>query len=350
VSGPRDQEPQGPLFQRDDRLGELLREANRELSQNIDARRAFIALDEKLERRKRAPWRAPAMALASGALVLGTFCALKGPYPGALTAGVRLEPDTQVATAPDTRVFSAPERKASMGNGKTLLPDGSAMQVSAEGRVHWHEGTGGVLVRLERGDVRCKVSPQRAGKRFVVEAGDYAFVAEGHELEVASKKDGPHLRVHGGRVEVHRGRERVAVVNAGESWSPADSRASEPPAQTAHHEAPKPAPEERKAEPVSAPAPLAAEDCAAKVKAQAFAQAATCYEKQSQGKGLSAEFALFELSRLRLSALNDAAGAVRALEEHQRRFATGALAHQVQVALARARAQQKRDAKVQALP
>ena len=53
---------------------------------------------------------------------------------------------------------------------------------------------------------------------------------------------------------------------------------------------------------------------------------------------MTAEFALFELARLRLSALNDREGAVRALEEHQRRFASGALSHQVQVALARARA------------
>ena len=54
------------------------------------------------------------------------------------------------------------------------------------------------------------------------------------------------------------------------------------------------------------------------------------------GSGLSAELALYELARLRLSALGDATGAVSALEEHRRRFAKGALKNQVALSLVRA--------------
>jgi hypothetical protein len=325
--------PDGPLFERDDALGALLREGNRELEQHIDQRRALIALDARIERKKRAWLRGPAWAVAVPVLALGLFY-LWAPRDGSLAAGLRLEPETQLVPRAKLTRREPPVEPAR--DGKTVLPDGSSMQVSRDSRVHWRSTVGGIRVQLDAGEVRCAVNAQHPGKRFVVDAGAYSFVALGHELKVQRGKDGAQVDVYRGRVEVRKGAQRVATVEAGGSWSErVASEPSESRAEVSHREAPRVVAPETKPVPPSTPEP--AQDCGAHVKAQAFHVAAECYQKQSQGQGLSAEFALFELARLRSSALNDRAGAVRALEEHQRRFAAGALAHQVQLALERAR-------------
>ncbi len=341
MSAPHDQgPPEGPLFERDDALGALLREGNREFEQHIDQRRAFAALDARMERKKRAWLRGPAWAAVVPVLALCLYYAW-GPGEGSLGAGLTAEPAAPVA------VHSREPRRArpveSTTDGKTVLPDGSSLEVARDSRVHWRSTVGGIRVQLDDGEVQCAVNAQHPGKRFVVEAGAYSFVALGHELKVQRKKGSAHVDVYSGRVEVRKGAQRVATVQAGGSWSePAVSEQSEARSEPVRHELQRPAQAESKPAQPSPPEP--ARDCGAQVKAQAFAAAAECYQEQSQGQGLTAEFALFELARLRMSALNDRAGAVRALEEHQRRFASGALAHQVQVALERARAGSTRPA------
>jgi hypothetical protein len=69
--------------------------------------------------------------------------------------------------------------------------------------------------------------------------------------------------------------------------------------------------------------------CDALVKAQAFDRAAHCYERRAQGTGLDAELALYELARLRLNALGDAAGAARACELYRARFPAGSFRSQI---------------------
>lgn len=82
--------------------------------------------------------------------------------------------------------------------------------------------------------------------------------------------------------------------------------------------------------PTTKPAPSAEQaSCDALVKAQAFGRAAACYEHRAQGSGLDAELALYELARLRLNALGDAAGAARACELYRARFPGGSFRAQI---------------------
>jgi len=70
-------------------------------------------------------------------------------------------------------------------------------------------------------------------------------------------------------------------------------------------------------------------DCLSLVRSGETRRAESCFADQAAGQGLDAEVGLYELSRLRRDALGDTAGALRALEEHRRRFSSGALRAEV---------------------
>lgn len=70
-------------------------------------------------------------------------------------------------------------------------------------------------------------------------------------------------------------------------------------------------------------------DCLTLVRSGEPRRAEACFRQQASGQGLDAEVGLYELARLRRDALGDTAGALRALEDHRRRFPGGALRAEV---------------------
>jgi hypothetical protein len=324
--------PDAPLSSRDDALGALLRRANHEFSQHIDRQASLHRLEAQLNQPAPRPLRVPVLLFAPALLALALFA-----WPR-LTSRTDDHPGVPVA-----QVASAPlDVEVTLADGKTALPDGSSVVVSRASHARWQRTPRGIRVRLARGQVHCQVTKQRGDQRFVVEAGEYSFVVLGTELRVERAEHSARLDVSSGRVEVTKGEQTLAFVSAGGSWTspeepaaPAPSAPEPPPAQPAEKPAHGPRAEKR-----SEPAP--AQDCAQLVKSQALSQAAECYARNAQGTGLGAELALFELARLRGSALHDTAGAVSALEEHQRRFPQGALSRQVELAHVRALAQAQR--------
>jgi tetratricopeptide (TPR) repeat protein len=82
------------------------------------------------------------------------------------------------------------------------------------------------------------------------------------------------------------------------------------------------------AEPAAAQAqePSAAgEECLAHARAGDPKRAASCFMERANGSGLSAQVALYELSRLQRDALGDATSALASLDQYLERFPTGSL-------------------------
>lgn len=74
-----------------------------------------------------------------------------------------------------------------------------------------------------------------------------------------------------------------------------------------------------------------AEDCLALARDGRVRPAESCFERRSQGTGLSAEMALYELARLRRDVLGDAEAALDALGDYRERFPAGSLRNEVEV-------------------
>ncbi len=141
--------------------------------------------------------------------------------------------------------------------------------------------------------------------------------------------------------------EHLRARNA--AHAPSAKPPEEPPllareAARAPREEPKrsPAPSAAKSEASAAPAieaPAAASgaalDCAALARTGNKAEARACWSQQALGSGLSAELALYEISRLDVQA-GDYSQAVSHLREHQRRFPGGQLQGEVAVTLVEA--------------
>jgi hypothetical protein len=74
---------------------------------------------------------------------------------------------------------------------------------------------------------------------------------------------------------------------------------------------------------------VVAPDCLRLARQGATRDAEQCFVGRAQGGGLSAEMALYELSRLRRDVLGDAPGALAALDDYGARFPTGSLRREV---------------------
>jgi hypothetical protein len=326
---PERPEMDAPLFRRDDAVGELLRKGNAEFGHNVGQAEAQRRLEALLEKRAQRSPLVPALAIAAAvalAFVYAVGSSREAPKPPFET------PLAVVPVTPDTKPVVTPlEIDSALAQGQTHLPDGSAVELADHSKAHWRRTKSGIHVELDAGEVRLAVNKQPSGQEFVVRAGSYRFIVLGTELSVRNTMYESHLQVFSGRVEVQKDEHTVAFVKGGEHWEGPNRAAG-----TEKSRAPAPR-EQRRAEEL-APENIAppAEDCTQLVKSQAFTPAAACYARQAEGTGLAAELALLELSRLRLSALGDADGAVRALAEHQRRFPAGVLTNQAQFAMVRA--------------
>jgi hypothetical protein len=341
-----------PLFERDDRIGNLLRQGNAEFQDQVDQHRALARLDVALGRTQAAPaararssfWSFASPAWAGVPLV--ALCIWFGLQVGSHERSDELSAlHSEALSARGTQPAPHVEEVARLAQGQNLLPDGSSVHTDGLSRATWRRTAGGIRVELESGAVECAVTKQRAGASFVVDAGGYSFVVVGTELSVHSGEHEARLSVHSGTVEVRKGGQTLARVGAGETWrGPTDKASADRGESHGGGTAQLEVKRERVKPPAAPekPAQVEGQDCSALLKNQSFGEAEACFALKAQGTGLSAELGLFELARVRSSALGNTAGAVQALEEHRRRFPTGVLSSQVQLALVRMLVGEKR--------
>ncbi len=228
------------------------------------------------------------------------------------------------------------------------LVDGSTLKLDPNSRVEVGDRTkSAAKLVLDRGRIECDVV-HRPGRTFVVLANGVEVHVVGTRFSVATEHDADtvrvEVRVERGAVEVRSAgdAEEVTRVEAGRSWSrvtrtgdlaakqtEAPATASAPPANASAAPA-EPAPGEVAAPAASAPTPAA--DSSARARASdarelleqasglfregRVAEAAQAYQAllSTYPRDARAGLAAFELGRLRMDRLNDAAGAVRAFE------------------------------------
>jgi hypothetical protein len=208
--------------------------------------------------------------------------------------------------------------------GRSALSDGTSVDVAPESAARLETTSNGERVTLERGSVTLTVTRQAPGRTLEVLSRSYRFVALGTVFAVSTSDERVVLTVREGRVGVYRDSSLVTELSAGGSWS-ADATVR----PLASGKAPTP-------HPIRSPAPSARptsssteRDCLAFARAGDAREAERCYRSQSEGIGLRAELALFELARLESDVLGDPNRALEVLEQYQLRFPSGSLRAEV---------------------
>jgi transmembrane sensor len=280
--------------------------------------RLWSTLSERLERRPSQRWRW---------LVLAT--ALSGAAAGALFLA-RAELSTH---AEAQAVLSGAKLETKSDALAITLVDGSKVQLAPRTELSVREsGPASVALALARGRADLDVSP-REGRRFTVVAGDVEVRVVGTRFSVKSTPEGEGLRVEvsvlRGVVEVQSARRPgiVARVAAGQSWiqlpqsvAPAEPAGAAPPGSAppavARPETPVGAVATASAAPAGPSARELFEKAGERRRSGDAAGAARAYEellRSHPGDG-RASLSAFELGRLRMDRLGDAAGAIVALE------------------------------------
>lgn len=268
-----------------------------------------------LEQRPARAWRwvvlCSALAgVAGGAWLLGKH----QPWAGS----------SEHATLTDAKLQTAGEPLA------VSLLDGSKLSLSAQSELYVRSNQPqGVALSLARGRAEFDVAPQ-AGRSFRVLAGDVEVRVVGTQFSVEATPEAAGLRVQvsvvHGVVEVLSSRRPgiVARVAAGQSWLqlpgvPAAESASAPepvaPAPPSKPEAAS-APSASTVTPAGPSARELFEKAGASRRAGDAQGAARAYEELLRAHPADgrASLAAFELGRLRMDRLGDAAGAITALE------------------------------------
>jgi hypothetical protein len=94
------------------------------------------------------------------------------------------------------------------------------VRVAAGSRAQARMTGSGAEVALLGGRIDLQVAPQAPGRRLAIAAGPYRFVVVGTVFTVERRGAWVRLSVQEGRVAVERGARRLALVTAGESWTP----------------------------------------------------------------------------------------------------------------------------------
>jgi len=157
----------------------------------------------------------------------------------------------------------------------------------------------GWLVRLDAGQVDCKVAPRRGRPPFVVQAGDTKVSVVGTRFTVTRAGSAARVSVSEGHVQVDSGSTHV-LLGPGDSW-PEAAPALEP-------FEPEPASEPKRAEPVRGKraayvvTPRAQQrfERAARLEAKDPKAALSIYQQLARGKGPWAANALYAQARLEL--------------------------------------------------
>jgi len=160
----------------------------------------------------------------------------------------------------------------------------------------------GWLVRLDAGQVDCKVAPRRGRPPFVVQAGETKVSVVGTRFTVTRAGSAARVSVSEGHVQVDSGSSHV-LLGPGESWP------SEPEAAPAVEPVePEPADEPVRAEPargkraayVVTPRAQQRFERAARLEAKDPKAALSIYQQLARGKGPWAANALYAQARLEL--------------------------------------------------
>lgn len=161
----------------------------------------------------------------------------------------------------------------------------------------------GWLVRLDAGQVNCKVAPRHGRPPFVVQAGETKVSVVGTRFTVTRDGSAARVSVNEGHVLVDSGSTHV-LLGPGDSWPGAAPEA----APTLSPPEPAPAPELRSFEPargkraayVVAPRAQQRFERAARLEAKDPGAALSIYQQLARGKGPWAANALYAQARLEL--------------------------------------------------
>jgi hypothetical protein len=275
--------------------------------------RLWQGVEHGLEQRAPRRWGFLLLATAVCAAAAWAVFSLRAPQLApvmaqAVLAGARLE------TASDSL--------------KVSLVDGSALELAARTRLEVQGNQpSSVALALAHGQVSCDVT-HRSGRAFTVVAADVEVRVVGTQFSVRSTPEAGGTRVEvsvqRGVVEIRSGRDpgSVARVSAGQSWSQAPQLVPAAPVVTAVPPARPAKPEEPAAAPSASVAPAGPtarelfEKAGERRRAGDAAAAARGYEEllKLHPGDARASLAAFELGRLRMDRLGDAAGASAALE------------------------------------
>ena len=300
-----------------------------EMEDAAEERADVTPLPVRRGRRRRTALVAAGAAIAAAAAAAVVVVAARGDAPGGPSF-------SRVATD------DAPSR-VTIGEADLTLAARSAMTVSEA-----HDG--GVVVSLERGEVRCAVAPRGERPPFVVLAADVRVEVVGTHFAVQREGDAVGVTVEEGIVRVTRAGV-ATLVKKGETW-PAAAAETETETETeaaAETEAEaeagtetddgaemamdpvrlrRPKQTKRESEPVEKPAAPAVDSVAqqfsqaTKIEGERPAEALSIYKKLAGGVGTYAQMALYAQGRLE-SDLGHKDLARRLLKEYLRRYPNG---------------------------
>ena len=148
----------------------------------------------------------------------------------------------------------------------------------------------GWLVRLDAGQVDCKVAPRRGRPPFVVQAGDTKVSVVGTRFTVTRSGSAARVSVTEGHVKVDSGDTHV-LLGPGESWPSAEAVEPAPPVDEATPDVdPAPIVRGKKAAYVVTPKAQQRFEKAARLEAKDPAAALSIYQQLARGKGPWAVF------------------------------------------------------------
>jgi len=205
------------------------------------------------------------------------------------SAPLAQQSSTEVAPRHESRIVStdAPS-ETSLGNAVLTLAARSDVAVSGSDQEGW-------LVRLDAGQVDCRVGPRRGRPPFVVQAGDTRVSVVGTRFTVIRRDAGASVVVTEGHVQVESGADHV-LLGPGETWPAPAPSAALPPA---------PAPSVTGAAPSAPPSKVATRaqqqfERAAALEAKNPRAALTLYRELARSGGPWAQNALYAEARLEL--------------------------------------------------
>jgi ferric-dicitrate binding protein FerR (iron transport regulator) len=361
-----EQAPERLVEQRTE-VARLLAEADVQYARGLDESRAWRALQAKRAvQPRRLRWVPVGVGLVGAAAVLlwlfrpapienGTRVATPAapakpiaapqpvsPVPPAEPTRPRdLVAETETPpSAPQGRRPKPPAERRTLRAGRSVLADGSEIRLAPRGvaaiRANPERGT---TIELLSGVIDLKVAPQGSGT-FEVAAANITFRVVGTRFRVSLQGQEPKLEVSEGTVAVVEDGRIVVRVTAGGWWNAdAPARAEEPPSEQprpATVEQPRPAAiEQPRPAAIEQPRPAAAapnpEPCLAMARQGQTREALRCLQPISRGSGLSAEMAIYEISRLQRDVLGDGPAALATLQGYATRFPDGALHAEAQL-------------------
>ncbi len=227
-----------------------------------------------------------------------------------------LRGESKVVASGELPVTSGATFRTGAAERPVTLPDGSQLALGPTTLLDVVRVTADeVRLRLRQGVLTCDV-PERAGRRFVVEAAGTEIAVKGTRFTVdlepeATARPALSVSVARGRVLVRRNEQEVmATLDAGQQWS---SQRPPLPVPTAQ-----PTGSNQDSAPSAAAPSLTARELMERANAAHMAGQAAAAAKDYDRLRLRfpndarAGLAAFELARIRLKALSDARGAVEA--------------------------------------